>query len=42
MTSQSSFVFYLIFLHRFVTNLANTGGLHEISRRAACGPRASG
>jgi len=23
----------------FLTNLANTGGPHEISRRAACGPR---
>ena len=37
---KSSFVFYLIFLHRFLTNLASIGGLHEISRRAACRPRA--
>jgi len=30
------------FLNRFLTNLASTGGPHEISRRAACGPRAAG
>src|SRR6218665_540174 len=29
-------------LHRFLTNLGSTGGPHEISRRAACGPRAVG
>src|SRR6218665_3048647 len=41
---KSSFVFSLIFLHiiLFPTNLASTGGPHEISRRAACGPRAAG
>src|SRR6218665_2601266 len=26
----------------FVTNVASTGGPQEISRRAACGPRAAG
>ena len=39
---MSSFVFYLICLHRFLTNFAITGGPHEISLRAACGPRAAG
>src|SRR6218665_2848092 len=29
-------------LHRFLRNLGSTGGPHEISRRAACGPRAAG
>src|SRR6218665_3930690 len=28
------------FLNIFLTNLASTGGPHEISRRATCGPRA--
>src|SRR6218665_2719299 len=34
----------LDFLHikLFLTDLANTGGPHEISRRAACGPWAAG
>ena len=30
---KSSFVFYLIILHRFLTNLASSSGPHEISRR---------
>src|SRR6218665_3016023 len=29
-------------LHRFLTNLGSTGGPHEISPRAASGPRAAG
>src|SRR6218665_3371726 len=41
---QVEFCLLLDFLHMilFLTNLANTGGPHEISRRAACGPRAAG
>jgi len=40
---QVNFCLLLDFLHiLFLTNLASTGGPHEISRRAACGPRASG
>src|SRR6218665_1957836 len=38
---QVKFCILLDFLHiiLFLTNLASTGGPHEISRRAACGPR---
>ena len=36
------FFLLLYFLHRFLTHLVSTGGPHEISRRAACGPRAAG
>jgi len=38
--SNVKFCLLLDFLHRFLTNLASTGGSHEISRLAACGPRA--
>src|SRR6218665_3232133 len=37
---QFKFCLLFDFLPRFLTNLASTGGPHEISRRAACGPRA--
>jgi len=38
---QVKFCLLLAFLHitLFLTNLASTGEQHEISRRAACGPR---
>src|SRR6218665_2565892 len=38
---QVKFCLLLDFLHMklFLTNLVSTGGPHEISRRAACGPR---
>src|SRR6218665_3047281 len=38
---QVKFCLLLDFLHiiLFLTNLDSTGGRHEISRRAACGPR---
>src|SRR6218665_4168711 len=38
------FCFLLDLLHiiLFLTNLASTGGPHQISPRAACGPRAAG
>src|SRR6218665_205181 len=41
---QVKFCLLLNFLHiyLFLTNLASTGGPHEINRRAACGPRAAG
>jgi len=41
---QVKFCLLLDFLHiiLFLTNLASTGGPHEISRRAACGPQAVG
>src|SRR6218665_380647 len=32
----------LLHIILFLTNLASTGGPHEISRRAACGPRTAG
>ena len=41
---QVKFCLLLDFLRiiLFLTNLASTGGPHEISRRAACGPRTAG
>src|SRR6218665_1793725 len=41
---QVKFCLLLDFFHiiLFIINLASTGGPHEISRRAACGPRAAG
>ena len=39
---QVKFCLLYDILHKFLTNLASTGGPHEISRRAACGPRAAG
>ena len=36
---HGKFCLLLYFLHWFLTNLASTGGPHEIRRRAACGPR---
>jgi len=41
---QVKFCLLLDFLHiiLFQTMLASIGGPHEISRRAACGPRAAG
>jgi len=41
---QVKFCLLLDFLHiiLFLINLASTGGQHEISRRAACDPRAAG
>src|SRR6218665_3219885 len=39
---QVKFCLLLCFLHIFLTKLACTGGPDEISRRAACGPRAAG
>src|SRR6218665_1882980 len=37
--SKVNFCLLPDFSHRFLTNLVSTGGPHEISRRASCGPR---